>query len=130
MKNTRKRVGETQHKFPIGPAPMIFYRYYSNRGRVSLEKFYLVKQTPAGYWIKHQYAWSGDKDKWISNNSAKCLAYPTKKEAMQNFIARKNRQIKILKARLFEAEADYRWAKTGTRNKPFKMGKFRSGELL
>ncbi len=91
---------------------MEFYRYesYQQGGvdedsyfpptvRVSLSTLNLVKETPKGYWIcfgdpKQYY---GDK-RWVSKTSRKRYAYPTKEEALNGFIFRKKRQVRILKA--------------------------------
>lgn len=51
----------------------------------------LLKETSKGYWI-------GDFifKKWISKTSKKRFAYPTKEEALTNFIKRTEKRIKIL----------------------------------
>jgi hypothetical protein len=61
--------------------------------KLELRDFSLIKETPKGYWI-------GFKDigsyKWISKTSKKRYAYPTEKEALNNFILRTERRVKIL----------------------------------
>lgn len=82
---------------------MIFYRYetqYSAGGSnsIQLELFKLIKETDKGYWIKHN-----DFDmykKWIPKVSLKRFAYPTKKEALINYIKRNEKRNKILKSQL------------------------------
>lgn len=54
----------------------------------------VVKKTPCGYWIETPY--ERRKRRWVANSGKKRYAYPTKKMAMHNFIARKKRQIKLL----------------------------------
>ena len=87
--------------------------YYHNRAHVKiiLVTLYLIKETPKGYWIsmdvnhkdtKNYISWS--KKKWVSKTSQKRYAYPTKEEAKQGFIARKNRQVTILSRRLEQAK--------------------------
>jgi len=62
---------------------------------VKLKKYDMLKETPKGYWI-------GDKHfpevmyKWISKTSKKKFAYPTKQDALLNFIRRTQKRIKIL----------------------------------
>jgi len=41
---------------------------------------------------------------WISKNSKKRYAYPTKKEALENFIKRNERRIEILKYQAWSCE--------------------------
>jgi hypothetical protein len=59
--------------------------------------------TPKGFWLDLGY---GDK-KWVSNSAKKRWACPTKREAMESFKARKNRQIYILEAQLKRSKAAY-----------------------
>jgi len=94
---------------------MIFYRYkyvqyavkdmdgefmnspFPNPAMI-LEKYNLIKETPKGYWIAYgggPNCLIGDKQ-WISKTSRKRFAYPTKKEAMTNFVKRTESRIKIL----------------------------------
>ena len=76
---------------------MKFYRYdahYIMSGvDVLCDTFKLVKETPKGYWITIDslffYSWK----KWISKTSRKRFAYPTKAEALNSFIIRKEKQI-------------------------------------
>ena len=88
---------------------MKFYRYYNQGIDVVLEKFKLLKETPAGYWIIPEYQDPVEplvmfKDtwyrKWISKTSRKRFAYPTKEEALDSFKMRKKRQIPILEGQL------------------------------
>ncbi len=86
---------------------MIFYRYedvLTTEGvRLYLIKYKLVKKTPKGYWICHE--WESDTARrWVSATARKRFAYPTEKEAIDGFIARKKRQIKILEANLRHAK--------------------------
>ena len=92
--------------------PKIFYRFQPG---LWLDKFYLEKETSKGYWIvsenpdsiyKHEHA-----IKWVSKRSKKRFAYPTKKEALNNFIARKYREIKIYEQRIKNAVEQQKEAK-------------------
>ena len=84
---------------------MIFYRYedmrYTDRVRVIELKFTLDKETPCGYWIfRNGSSLLKNNRKWVSKTSKNRYAYPTRKEALENFVARKNRQIEILSYQL------------------------------
>jgi hypothetical protein len=69
--------------------------------KLEIREYDLLKETPKGYWIGYlnQYGvkighplWQ----KWISKTSKKKFAYPTKEEALINFIKRTERRIRIL----------------------------------
>ncbi|AGO47538.1 hypothetical protein Phi4:1_gp005 [Cellulophaga phage phi4:1] len=64
------------------------------------DRFQIVKVTPKGYTIK---IWS-TTTRWVSSSSKKRFAYKTKEEALEGFILRKRRQIKILQAQLSKAK--------------------------
>ena len=74
------------------------YRYREinhGDGQVSirLEEYTEIEETRCGYWIK-----GFDTNyfkKWVSKTSRKRFAYPTKDEALESFIRRKERQIEI-----------------------------------
>jgi len=75
--------------------------------QVGLETYYVVKRTLKGYWIGHivgDFYHFGEKKRWVSDYSVKRFAYPTKEEAATSFIARKRRQIGILRHQLNGAE--------------------------
>jgi hypothetical protein len=64
------------------------------RTAIYLSEHQVEKETPKGYWI-------GSYGKiWVSKTAKKRYAYPTKDEAWKSFQARKQRQIKLLSARL------------------------------
>jgi len=77
---------------------MKFYRYDIQYSEVHLDvivsTFKLVKETPCGYWICQDTYYFSLEKRWISKTSRKRYAYPTKKEALNSFIIRKQRQIK------------------------------------
>jgi hypothetical protein len=65
-------------------------------------EFVMRKETPKGYWIGY-----GSIDtlhsmwrKWIPKESTKRYAYPTKEEALNNYIARTKKRKKILQNQL------------------------------
>lgn len=83
-----------------------FYRFEDERTvygiKVRERVFDLVKETPCGYWIK-LFSCFDDK-KWITKTARNRFAFPTRKEALENFRARKRRQIQILTAQLDNAK--------------------------
>lgn len=91
----------------------MFYRYDSitfEGGRVELvkEAYYLLKETPCGYWIHSRPYYNkeyelGRKPKWISKTSRKRFAYPTEEEALRGLIMRKRRQVEVLHYKLDDA---------------------------
>lgn len=69
--------------------------------KLELRDYEVIKETSKGYWISHfpykdlsnwKYLWK----KWVSKTSKKKYAYPTKEEALINYIKRTERRIKIL----------------------------------
>jgi hypothetical protein len=98
---------------------MKFYRYedveYEYGPRIYERIFYLVRETPCGYWIssnlhyneKDENEWFfhiSERKKWVSKTARKRFAYPDRESAMDNFRARKRRQIDILEYRLNRAK--------------------------
>lgn len=86
---------------------------YSNT-KLELEEFDLIKETPKGYWIGlylNPYYDDPFWKKWIPKESKKRFAYPTKEEALENYIKRTESRIKILKSQIMESETGLRRAK-------------------
>ena len=77
---------------------MNFYRYKITKAAhtplVVLDKYSLKRETPKGYWIG--YSWTEFGKKWVHKKSKKRFAYPTKEEAMVNFIKRTEKRIGYL----------------------------------
>ena len=73
---------------------------HTERVHIYENSYRVIKETPCGYWID---AFS-DKNKWVSKTARKRYAYPTRYEAMINFKARKNCQIRILYGQLQRAK--------------------------
>ena len=61
--------------------------------KLELRKYDLIKETSKGYWIGYEEV---SFKKWIPKISKKRYAYPTKEEALRNFILRTEKRIKIL----------------------------------
>lgn len=70
--------------------------------KIELMEFNLHKETPKGYWIGYGHPDNGlqSYDRWVSKTSLKRYAYPTKEEALNNYILRTEKRIKILKSHL------------------------------
>lgn len=68
--------------------------------KIEVRRYNLLKETPKGYWIGFGDLGDGklhSYGKWVSKTSVKRYAYPSKKEALNNFIKRNEKRIKILK---------------------------------
>jgi len=80
--------------------------------KVELREYNLWKETPKGYWIG--YGKPGALNNggiWVSKTARKRFAYPTKKEAMENFIKRNERRVKILSRQVDSCKISIRIAK-------------------
>lgn len=88
-------------------------RMFRDGLRLIAEKYYVMKETPAGHWVASRYAphWLRFEElrkrkhvRWVSKTSIKRHCYPTVEEALNSFKHRKRRQIAHLKLALEEAE--------------------------
>lgn len=68
--------------------------------RIELREFVTQKETPGGYWIDIIYG----KPRWVSRTGRKRYAYPTKEEAMVNYVKRTEKHVSMLRSRLETAE--------------------------
>lgn len=75
------------------------------RLEVVLKEYSILKRTPKGFWIGYAFG-GGGKFKFILANAKKKYAHKTKEAAAESFIARKERQIAILKDQLKCAERE------------------------
>lgn len=79
--------------------PGILYRYedlhYADclNVQVILREFLITKTTPRGAWVDNC-----GTPRFVLSGAYKRFACPTKKEAIDSFIARKKRQVRILMA--------------------------------
>lgn len=67
---------------------------------LTLHTYNLHKETPKGYWIGHGLNCPDNlrsDSRWVSKTARKRYAYPTKEEALNNFIKRTEKRVKILK---------------------------------
>ena len=97
---------------------MEFYRYIDPvwiDGSPQLETLYLVRETKCGYWISYsrhyreedEEKWFrqwAERKRWISKTTRKRFAYPTKEEALFNYLMRKYRAVQICRGRLEKQE--------------------------
>jgi hypothetical protein len=101
--------------------PKEFYRYeavryasceYESYLKVELITYNLHKETPKGYWIGASWVTYPKGHKlnyrshlrWVSKDSKKRHAYPTKEEALTGFIARTKRRANILTSQLSDCK--------------------------
>jgi len=66
-------------------------------------EYRLKKETPKGYWIVNAEGVEYDR-KWVSKTTKKRYAYPTRREAMDSFLARTKCRISILNRQAKECE--------------------------
>ena len=92
----------------------VWYRYvdwvsvsldgHTHTVHITCHEYRVVKHTPKGVWL-----YTGDLNahmgkRWCRRDAYKQFACPTKEEALDSFIARKERQIRILKRQTRDAE--------------------------
>lgn len=84
---------------------MIFYRFQDGNNTwdyydypVDELHFVLVRKTKCGYWIKDIRGFS--EPRWTSARTRKRYAYLSREAALDSYIKRKEKQIKILTDRL------------------------------
>lgn len=81
-----------------------FSDYTISQIKLELRVFDVQKETPKGYWI----GYGPNKDgfsMWISKTSKKKYAYPTKEDALENYISRTTARIKILSKQIDDCRA-------------------------
>ena len=88
---------------------------FRNSPKLVLHTYNLHKETPKGYWIGSGF-YAPDMlrgySRWVSKTALKRYAYPTKEEALNNYIKRTEKRIKILKTHLWDCEYGLKLAKT------------------
>jgi len=102
--------------YPYGPAPKdvdVLWRCEAKRysvvidpdtdlygvtdPRLEIRWHKVIRRTPKGAWLGDRFVLLTARKRWATN---------TEDEAIESFIARKHRQIEILKGKLKRAEAD------------------------
>jgi hypothetical protein len=74
----------------------------SSRVHVYVQEYEVRKRTPKGVWLEY----AGFR-RFVRDDARKKYACPTLEEAKESFLARKKRQIKILKRQLSHAYQAY-----------------------
>jgi hypothetical protein len=95
--------------------PEFYYRVdflidEDNVERAYVQRFTVIKKTPCGAWI--QASGYNIRKRFILDSSLKKYAYPTIDQARAGFVARKLRQIQILKWKIECAERGMEFMKT------------------
>jgi len=84
------------------------YRYNDFDFRYNVDptpkKYKVIKKTPQGVWIDLNYNWGPEEKKFVKLTAYKKFACETEEQALESYIARKSRQIKILKNQLARAQ--------------------------
>jgi hypothetical protein len=77
----------------------------SSYTRLVCHEYNLFKETPKGYWIGYgSLGGLHGKQRWVSKTSKKRYAYPTKEEALNNFIKRTERRIEYLETDIYDCK--------------------------
>lgn len=77
---------------------------------IRLDTYKVVKHTPEGKWVvpgSRGSVFDHVDRRWMSNKARNPFAWPTKREALVSFKARKARQIQILMSQLRHARKAY-----------------------
>jgi hypothetical protein len=74
---------------------------------LNLNEYDLIKETPKGYWIGTGFYYK----KWIPKTSKKRFVYPTKEEALYNYMKRTEKRIKILETNFYTCKEGLELAK-------------------
>ena len=72
------------------------YRYSNSFGHLALREYPVLRETRGGKWVRD----FDGTEHWVSNYSKKRFAYPTKGEALTNFIKRTERHIMLAEGNL------------------------------
>ena len=80
--------------------------------KLELKEYNLWKETPKGYWIGYGMPDKlNDGGRWVSKTAKKRFAYPTKKEAIVNFIKRTEKRVNILSNQIISCKSSLAIAK-------------------
>lgn len=72
--------------------------------KVELREYEVLKETPKGVWLYASRGYGFRSTTFVRQEARKRFAAPTKDEALRDFIARKQAQVRIYSARLARAE--------------------------
>jgi len=88
--------------------------YFESHGitKLDLHEYNLYKETPKGYWIGYGViGMLHSKGKWVSKTSRKRYAYPTREDALVNYIKRTERHMCFLNEKLRQCKEGIKIAK-------------------
>lgn len=97
------------HKLRDAINDVVLYRYDAETTlsvvRLDLREFVPVKETPEGWWVKEKrLLWFG-RARWVNKKPIhKSYCYPTKEEAMNSYVRRKEVYVSRLRNQLKIAE--------------------------
>lgn len=89
----------------------VLYRYVNRLDVVMLDQHRVIRRTKCGTWID---VWG--KQKFVMDGTRKRFAYPTEPEAKTSFLARKRRQLVLLRSQIEDVEASVLALKEGRIN--------------
>lgn len=98
------------------------YRYegYDTYSLENPYEYKIVKETRCGWWVTC-FCFPTVKPRWVSKSGKKRYAYPTKEEALTNYIARKRSQIQHCKNNIAQAEDGLRLAGVDLKPRRIKL---------
>lgn len=77
---------------------------YFNRDGITITKWVVRKVTPMGCWVAEQELdWCSDV-RFMRTDAYRRFAWPTEREALKSYLARKARQVSILRQKLWTAQ--------------------------
>lgn len=82
-----------------------------------LQTYNVWKETPKGYWYGYGTQTNNSlrgEARWVSKNARKRFVYPTKEEALDNYIKRTEKRVKILSYQVSSCEMGLAQAKKYT----------------
>ena len=77
------------------------FGYLFSDTKLVCNEYNLHKETPKGYWIGYgDLTTLHSNSRWVSKTSVKRYAYPTKEEALSNYLKRSDQRERILENQL------------------------------
>jgi hypothetical protein len=83
--------------------------------KVNLRELNLHKETDKGYWVGYGELKPGklrSQSRWIAKQGKKRYAYSTKEEALESFVYRTKRRIRILQSQISDCADGLSFAET------------------
>lgn len=82
------------------------YHGYDYRVRIIVKAYNVIRATPCGVWIIFH-----GEERFVNLTCAKCFGYETVERAVNSFMHRKTRQVRLLESQLKQAEVALSMAK-------------------